>query len=165
MNTPRCDVLIVDDDPDVADAMAVALTTEHVRAEVASSAAVALTAFRQREFDVVVSDIRMPEIDGIELMARFQRIQPDLPVVLVTGRGTIAAAVEAMKLGAFQYITKPCDPDELRTIVGQAAASRSRHSRSRPPSIPSLPEGTEELVGSSAPFLCPHISNGSSDAW
>src|SRR5438067_690223 len=79
MDASRCEVLVVDDDSDVREVLAAALTTDQVRAEIAPNAMAALTACRQREFDVVVSDIRMPDMDGVELMGRLKRIQPDLP--------------------------------------------------------------------------------------
>src|SRR4051812_44623494 len=137
-------VLVVDDDPEMARCIADALTGAHCRCEVASSGAAALAACRQCEFDVVVSDIRMEGMDGIELMSRLRHVQADLPVILMTAEGSIAAAVEAVKRGAFQYLTKPCDAAELRRLVDQAVASRTRGMRGQAKRV--LPARTEELV-------------------
>ena len=140
-------ILVVDDDPEMARCIADALTGAHCRCEVASSGAAALAACRQCEFDVVVSDIRMEGMDGIELMTRLRHVQADLPVILMTAEGSIAAAVEAVKRGAFQYLTKPCDAAELRRLVDQAVTSRPRSSRAQGRRV--LPARTEELIGDS----------------
>lgn len=144
-------ILVVDDDPEMATCLADALTGGRRRCEIATSGEAALAACRLRAFDVVVSDIRMSGMDGIELMTRLRQIQPDVPVILMTAEGTIAAAVEAMRRGAFEYITKPCDAAALRGIVDQALASRGRSERPAP-SRQALPAGTEELIGESGPM-------------
>jgi two-component system response regulator HydG len=141
-------ILVVDDDPEMARCIADLLTAERCRCEIAANGEAALAACRQYEFDVVVSDIRMAGMDGVELMTRLRHVQADLPVILMTAEGSISAAVEAVKRGAFQYITKPCNSTELRRIVEQAVLLRARAERA-PPSRRSLPMGTEELVGSS----------------
>ncbi len=141
-------ILVVDDDPDMARLVAHELTTPRWRCEIAESGTAALAAFRQVDFDIVVTDVRMDGLDGFELLGRLQRLQPDLPVILLTGGGSIPAAVEAVKRGAYQYLTKPCDGAMLREVVAQALAARGRGRRSQPKRA--LPNGTEELVGSSA---------------
>ncbi len=140
-------ILVVDDDPEMARAIADALTGAHCRCDIASSGAAALAACRQVEFDVVVSDIRMAGMDGMELLTRLRHVQADVPVILMTAEGSISAAVEAVKRGAFQYITKPCDAADLRRLVDQAVASRPRTGRSQ--LRRAMPGGTEELVGTS----------------
>jgi two-component system response regulator HydG len=141
-------ILVVDDDPEMARCIADALTAERCRCEIAANGEAALAACRQHEFDVVVSDIRMGGMDGVELMTRLRYVQSDLPVILMTAEGSIASAVEAVKRGAFEYITKPCNSVDLRRIVDQAVTSRARAERT-PPSRGLLPQGTEELVGDS----------------
>ena len=149
-------ILVVDDDPEMARAIADALTGAHRRCEIASSGAAALAACRQVEFDVVVSDIRMAGMDGMELMTRLRHVQADLPVILMTAEGSIAAAVEAVKRGAFQYLTKPCDAAELRLLVEQAAGSRARGGRGGrgaatggSGTVRRATPATDELVGTS----------------
>ncbi|MDB4934563.1 MAG: Response regulator of zinc sigma-54-dependent two-component system [Labilithrix sp.] len=143
-------VLVVDDNPEMARCIADALAAERCRCEIAGSGEAALAACRQHEFDVVVSDIRMSGMDGVELMARLRHVQADLPVILMTAEGSIAAAVEATKRGAFHYITKPFASSELRRMVEQAITARHSSTQRAAPARSSLPAGTEELVGSSA---------------
>ncbi|GEJ58670.1 sigma-54-dependent transcriptional regulator [Anaeromyxobacter diazotrophicus] len=85
-----------------------------------ASVAEALPAVDRAEFDCVITDLRMPEIDGLEGLRRFRQKLPDLPVVIVTAFATVETAVEAMKAGAFDYLTKPFEPEELELIVARA---------------------------------------------
>jgi two-component system NtrC family response regulator len=85
----------------------------------ANSATAALQRFQAEHVDVVLTDVKMPESDGMELLARLKILQPDLPVVMLTAHGTIGSAVDAMKLRAFDYLTKPFTRVQLRVIVGK----------------------------------------------
>jgi len=84
------------------------------------SVAEALPALDRAEFDAIVTDLRMPGIDGIEGLRRFKAKVPDIPVILVTAFATVDTAVEAMKAGAFDYLTKPFEPEELEIVVARA---------------------------------------------
>ena len=142
----ECRILIVDDDVDVARALATELTALRHHCEIATDGAAALAACRQLAFDVVLSDLRMEGMDGQELLAHLQRLQPELPVILVTADTSVPAAVSAVKRGAFNYLTKPVDGRILRDVVAQALALRGRGRRpSRPPSS----GGLYDLVGAS----------------
>lgn len=144
-------VLIVDDQVDMARALADALRSSAIEVQVAADGGDALARCQKQAFDVVLTDVRMPGMDGVELMKRLRRARPDLPVILITADGSIAAAVAALKQGAYDYVTKPCDPQELRTVVGNALASRAVSRTTRGSSPPRrAPNGTEELIGSSA---------------
>jgi len=88
------------------------------------SIAEALPALGRADFDCVITDLRMPGIDGLEGLRRFQREIPALPVIIVTAFATVETAVEAMKAGAFDYLKKPFDPDELELLVGRAVEHR-----------------------------------------
>jgi DNA-binding NtrC family response regulator len=79
---------------------------------------------REHHIDLVITDLRMPKMDGMELLRQALRIDPELPVVMVTAHGTVDNAVEALKTGAFDYITKPFDQGEVRTIVRKALRTR-----------------------------------------
>jgi two-component system response regulator HydG len=140
-------VLIVDDDHEMALAVADILAGADTRCELATSGDSALAACRRCAFDVVVTDIRMPGMDGIELLTRLHQAQPTLPVILVTAEGSIGAAVEAAKHGAFQYLVKPVDGAELRGVVDDAVALHSRGHRAASETL--LASGTSELVGTS----------------
>jgi two-component system response regulator HydG len=142
-------ILVVDDNPEMARCIADALTGAQTRCHIAESGEAALTACRQQDFDVLVSDIRMSRMDGVELMMRVRQLHPDLPVILITAEGSITAAVEATKRGAFQYMTKPFSTTELGRVVEAAALSRGRAGRASGVHSAALPAGTEELVGDS----------------
>src|SRR5581483_8687354 len=80
---------------------------------------------------LVLSDVRMPEMDGLDLLARVKAMQSELPVVLLTAHGTISSAVEAMKLGAFDYLTKPFDRERLKATVQKALEMAALASENR----------------------------------
>jgi two-component system response regulator HydG len=146
-------ILVVDDDPDMARAIAAVLADARYDCEIVESAGAALSALRQAEFDLVLSDVVMDGLDGFELLGRLKRERPDVPVVLLTGAASIPAAVDAVKRGAFQYLTKPCEAGVLREVVAQAITNGAPSTRGgrlrRAPKGNAMPAGTEELVGSS----------------
>ena len=113
-------VLIVDDEARMADVVAMALGRAGYECETCSSGAAALTALDARAADVVVTDWKMPQMDGIELLRQLRARPPGLPVILITAHGSVPAAVAAMREGAFDYVTKPFDNDELRAVVARA---------------------------------------------
>ena len=115
-------ILVVDDEPRMGEAIALALGRAGHDCETHGSGAAALAALERRSADVVVSDWRMPEMDGLELLRRIRERNPRLPVILLTAYGSVPSAVAAMREGAFDYITKPFDNDELRAIVDRALA-------------------------------------------
>ena len=117
-------VLIVDDEARMAEVIAAALRRAGHECETCASGAAALAALEARGADVVVTDWKMPEMDGIELLRRLHARRPGLPVILVTAHGTVPSAVAAMREGAFDYVTKPFDNDELRATVARALEMR-----------------------------------------
>ncbi len=116
--TPR--VLVVDDEERMASVVAMALGRAGYACETCASAAEALAALAARGADVVVTDWKMPGMDGIELLKRLHAEQPGLPVILITAFASVPSAVAAMREGAFDYVTKPFDNDELRAVVARA---------------------------------------------
>jgi DNA-binding NtrC family response regulator len=106
MGEPRR-VLVVDDEPAMREMLVSLLQEEGIRAHPAASADEAVEISRQTDFDAVVSDIRMPGRDGIALLAELRQTRPETPVILMTAFGSIDSAVDAMRSGAFDYITKP----------------------------------------------------------
>ncbi len=123
-------VLIVDDDAEVRDALGLFLAGQGHECEFAEDAAAALRVVARGSVDAVVSDVRMVGMNGLELLDRLQRMNPALPVVVITAMGGIHDAVDAMKRGALQYMTKPCDPAELAMILAGAIEERRKHSDS-----------------------------------
>ncbi|MEM9598968.1 MAG: sigma-54 dependent transcriptional regulator [Acidobacteriota bacterium] len=117
---PKARILVVDDEPRMAESVAVALRRSGYRCHTCVGGAEALAAFDAHGADVVVTDRRMPGMDGVELMGRLLERSPELPVILVTAFGDVRSAVAAMGQGAFHYLTKPFDHDELRGLVARA---------------------------------------------
>jgi len=115
-------ILLVDDEEDFASTLAERLVLRGFQAEVDTSGIDALRHIREHDFSVLILDVKMPGIDGLGLMAKIKRKHPDLPVILLTGHGSVANAETGMKKGAFDYLTKPIDIDELiekiRNAVG-----------------------------------------------
>jgi two-component system, NtrC family, response regulator AtoC len=92
----------------------------------AENGADALRQLQDESFDLVVTDLRMPEMDGMELLAACRAGWPGLPVILITAHGTVDSAVEAIKAGAYDYVTKPFDRDELRQVIDKALRAEER---------------------------------------
>src|ERR1051325_9878563 len=120
-------ILIVDDELVVRDSLGKWFTSEGYTARPASGAREALEVIQQTEFDIALIDIKMPGMDGMELQARLREADPDLTVIIMTGYAAVDTAVQALKLGAYDYITKPVDPDELSHLVANAL----EHKRAR----------------------------------
>jgi DNA-binding NtrC family response regulator len=112
-------VLLVDDDQSFRRVMQYQLQEDGYRVLTAADIASALQYFKTDAIDVVMTDVKMPGGDGMELLARLKATQPDLPVVMLTAHGTIGAAVEAMKCGAFDYLTKPFTREQLRVALAK----------------------------------------------
>ncbi len=103
--TGRKSILLIDDDDSIRRVVEYNLREEGYDVTTSPSGTEGLRLFQDRPVDLVLTDIRMPEMDGLDLLVRLKAMQPDLPVVLLTAHGTISSAVEAMKLGAFDYLT------------------------------------------------------------
>jgi two-component system response regulator HydG len=123
-------MLIVDDDAEMREALGILFSREGHSCELAADATTALELVHHRTFDVVVSDVIMQGMDGLELLDRIKLSHPALPVVIITGAGRVPQAVDAIKRGAFGYAVKPCDADELQRIVASALDAREHPSES-----------------------------------
>ena len=112
-------VLIIDDNEAHAETLAEALARPGLRCSVATSGRAGLDAMREDPVDIVVTDLVMPDVDGFRVLAEAKTIDESVEVILVTGHGSIESAVEAMKRGAAEFVTKPVNIEELRTKVGK----------------------------------------------
>ena len=121
MNAPAR-ILIVDDEPDLLQLLGLRLRAEGYEVDSADSAQEALRAMARKTPRLVLTDLRMPGMQGIELLGEIQRQHPGLPVILLTAHGTIAEAVTATQRGAFDFLTKPVDKDALVRLVRRALA-------------------------------------------
>ncbi len=114
------DLLIVDDDPLVCDSLREMLLLEGYRTDTALDGYQAMAKLQGERFRVIISDIRMPGVNGLELLRELKGRSPDTPVIFITGHGYIDDAVEAIKLGAYDYLTKPIDDLRLKLTLHRA---------------------------------------------
>lgn len=122
MSAPR--VLIVDDSPEMTDTVARYLSVRGFAPRVAKSGDEALALARETPFDAVVTDLRMSGLDGLDVLAGIQALDRRVPVILMTGFGSVRNAVEAIHRGAFDYLTKPFALADLRALLERALAAR-----------------------------------------
>jgi DNA-binding NtrC family response regulator len=113
-------ILIVDDEKAVREALRHWFEKDGFFAGAAGDAVEALRMLPEREWDVILLDIKMPNIDGMELQRRIMDINPDAVIIMITAYASVDTAVDAMKAGAFDYVTKPIDPDDLSRLVRKA---------------------------------------------
>ena len=121
------DILIVDDEKDFVEMLSLRLTDDGHRVRAAYSGEEGLAALDEAECDVVVLDIRMPGKDGISVLKSIKSCHPLVEVILLTGHGTIDTAVEGLKSGAFDYLQKPADYDELVAKLEAARQRKAEH--------------------------------------
>jgi CheY-like chemotaxis protein len=114
-------ILIVDDEKNIRLTLSQVLETLGAEIDTAANGEEALTKLKGREFSLILLDIRMPGMDGMEILRRVREIRPDIRVIMITAYGTIESAVEAMKLGAVDFLQKPFDPEEIRELVSRVA--------------------------------------------
>ena len=114
-------VLIVEDDPDGRRSVQEAISDIGLDVVAVEKGEDGVNAFREQAFDVVLSDLVLPDIDGVEVLSRIQRMNRDVPVLIMTAYGTVDSAVDALKAGAYDYITKPLDLDDIQSKVSRAA--------------------------------------------
>ena len=118
-------ILVVDDELIVCESCKRILEEEDYEVEMALGGREALEKMRANSFDVVITDLKMPEIDGMEILKILRAEYPDTIVIMITGFSTVETAVEAMKIGAFDYIPKPFTPDEVSIVVKKAIEKKS----------------------------------------
>ena len=113
-------ILIVDDEEGMRRLLSRVLTREGYETSAVGSGAEALRLVASERFDLVVTDIKMPEMDGLQLLAELKEYEPSLPIIVITAYGTIENAVQALRSGAYDYIAKPFENDEIKLTVAKA---------------------------------------------
>lgn len=161
MNQPLA--LVVDDEPDICELLTLTLGRMNIRAETAADIASAKALLGASNFDLCLTDMRLPDGDGLELVEWMQTQAPGVPVAVITAHGNVETAVQALKLGAFDFISKPLDLGNLRSIVENALKlgnSKQRPSRLQGDSAPmhELRGMVDKVARSQAPV---HISGES----
>lgn len=143
-------VLIVDDEPNLRKILSAQLSRDGYDVLVAEDGEKGLEILRENHIDLVVTDLKMPKMDGMQLLRNALELDPTLPVVMITAHGTVDTAVEALKLGAFDYLTKPFDKDEVRQIVAKALTTRQLAGSETTPTQPQEVVGKFGIIGQSA---------------
>src|SRR4051794_19364717 len=116
-------ILLIEDDAAISSALDRVLTAEGYQVRSVARGDLGLTASNEQNPDVVITDLKLPGLDGLELVRRLHATKPRVPVILMTAHGTTETAIEAMKLGAFDYLVKPFEMAELIDVVAKAAFS------------------------------------------
>jgi DNA-binding NtrC family response regulator len=143
---PAGRILIVEDRDSLRRMLELALTQEGYEVTAAADAASALSLLGLRTFDFVLTDLRLPDASGLDVVAKSRAAKPPIPVVVLTGYGTVGTAVEAMKRGAFDFLEKPIEVDDLTRLVAQALGLSEEPDE--PPAPPALTApGAPVIVG------------------
>jgi DNA-binding NtrC family response regulator len=149
----KISILIVDDEDSVRDSLYNWFIEDGYRVECAEDAKKALSILESDHFDIILADIKMPGMDGMEMLKRIKALKKDSIVIIMTAFATVDTAVQALKDGAFDYVTKPFDPDDLSHLIRNASkqislAEENEKLRERVISL----ENVENLVGNSEPM-------------
>lgn len=119
-------ILLVDDGEDFLDYSKKRLVNRGLEVWTAKNGAEAIDIIEKNDFSVVVLDVLMPNMDGIETLQRIKKIKPELPVIMLSGHGAVESATEGLKLGAVEYLLKPCDFDTLLSSIENAARTSTK---------------------------------------
>jgi two-component system response regulator HydG len=153
MNGKAPRILVVDDEGMIRDALREMLSTEGLAVQAVENAIQALAELEKQEADVVLADLTLPRVSGLELLDRIRQSWPQTEVIVITGQASIATAVDAIKRGAYHYVTKPFTADEILHLVGQALERRRLVDRKeRLEEELSQHRGVHQLVGQSEPI-------------
>jgi two-component system nitrogen regulation response regulator NtrX len=144
-------ILIIDDEKAIRKTLSEILSYEGYKIEEASDGEEGLRRFRDKTFDVVLCDIKMPKLDGIEFLDKVRELNPDVPVIMISGHGTIETAVEAVKKGAYDYIAKPPDLNRLLITIRNAMDKTNLVAETKV--LKRKVSKVEEMIGDSGPIL------------
>lgn len=148
--TRMISILIVDDEESVRDSLYNWFLEDGYHVECAEDAKIALSLLESKDFDIILADIKMPGMDGLEMLRRIKTLRKEAIVIMMTAFATVDTAVQALKDGAFDYVTKPFDPDDLSHLIRNASRqiSLTEENRQLKEQMVSL-ENVENLVGKS----------------
>ena len=147
----KVDLLVVDDDADFREMMARRFARRGFQVQDATHGEQALQFAERRQFDVVVLDMMMPGISGLQVLEQMKLVHPECEVILLTAQGTIETAVQAMKLGAYDFLTKPFSLADLEVLIEKAYERRQlRKENQQLKAVLSRSQSTTEIIGKSA---------------
>lgn len=130
-------VLITDDDPDICTLLKSFLETHDMEVDTALDGTSALSKLRKKKYDVTLCDFRLPDKDGYEMLSSIKEISPATQIIIITGYSDVKIAVKAMRMGAFEYVTKPIYPDEIVLSIQNAVESKQQLPAKKRPSLTS----------------------------
>jgi DNA-binding NtrC family response regulator len=146
-------ILLVDDEDIVLRSCQRILRDGGFEIDVARNGLDALEMVNENDYDVLILDIKMPKMDGIEVLRRVKEARPEIDVIMITGLHDISTAVQAMKLGALDYLPKPFEPEDLKLLVARAFGRRARlHGNGDPDDKSSTSYHFDNIIGDSAPM-------------
>src|SRR6478735_227740 len=144
-------ILIIDDEKAIRKTLGEILSYEGYKIEEAMDGEEGLKKFREKNYDVVLCDIKMPKTDGMEFLEKARESNPDIPIIMISGHGTIETAVEAVKKGAFDYISKPPDLNRLLITIRNAMDKTTLVTETKV--LKRKVGRAQEMIGASAPIL------------
>ncbi len=144
-------ILVVDDEANLRRLLAAQLAQDGYEVHTVADGKEAVAALKEQHFDAVISDLRMPNMDGLSLLAHVQAEHGDIPVIVLTAHGTVETAVDAMRLGAFDFLTKPFDRAEMQLVVSKAV--RTVDQRHKDVALEPDERGRYRIIGGSEPML------------
>lgn len=144
-------ILIIDDEKAIRKTLSEILSYEGYKIEEAGDGEEGLKKFKDRTYDVVLCDIKMPKLDGIEFLDKAREANPDVPVIMISGHGTIETAVEAVKKGAYDYISKPPDLNRLLITIRNAMDKTNLVAETKV--LKRKVSKVDEMIGESGPIL------------
>lgn len=143
-------ILIIDDEKAIRKTLSEILSYEGYKIDEAGDGEEGLKKAREKEYDVILCDIKMPKIDGIEFLEKAKEANPDIPIIMISGHGTIETAVEAVKKGAYDYISKPPDLNRLLITIRNAMDKTTLVAETKV--LKRKVSKVQEMVGSSTPI-------------
>lgn len=144
------DLLIIDDEKAIRKTLTEILSFEGYKIEEASDGEEGLRKFKEKTYDVVLCDIKMPKLDGIEFLQKAGEFNPDVPIIMISGHGNIETAVEAVKKGAYDYISKPPDLNRLLITIRNAMDRSSLVTETKV--LKRRVSKVQEMIGTSGPM-------------
>jgi DNA-binding NtrC family response regulator len=144
-------ILVVDDEPVVRESLRDWFTNGGFPVDMAADAHEALRKLQESSWDILLTDVKMPGMDGLELQQKVKQLDPDITVIIMTAFASVDSAMQAIKEGAYDYVTKPLDPEDLEQIINRASERRLlvRENLQLKERIDAVSEGADEIIGDS----------------
>ncbi len=153
MTESKGKILVVDDEKSIREILRIFLKNEGYTVSVASNGAAAIEDIKKDIFDLIITDMKMPKASGLDLLKSAKQVSPDTIVIIITAFGSTDSAVEAMKLGAYDYIQKPFQMDEIRLVIKNALEKQRLQKDVSVLNEQLGPSSLENIIGSSPPML------------